>query len=164
MLTPLLTALRLKHVPREGWKLRGLSDVESVAAHSWGVAWLVLLYLPDNLCLERALRYAVIHDLAESTVGDITPHDGISREEKHLREEHALRELFAQLNRPDLLQSWLDYEAQADPEAQFVRQLDRLDMGLQAIQYAERELNPTEFIASALDAIHTPRLQALLKQ
>lgn len=29
---------------------------------------------------------ALAHDLAEAVVGDITPHDGVSREEKHRRE------------------------------------------------------------------------------
>ncbi len=29
---------------------------------------------------------ALVHDLAESTVGDITPHDGVSKEDKYQRE------------------------------------------------------------------------------
>ena len=29
---------------------------------------------------------ALVHDLAESLVGDITPHDGVSKEEKYRRE------------------------------------------------------------------------------
>ena len=29
---------------------------------------------------------ALVHDLAESMVGDITPHDGVTKEEKYQRE------------------------------------------------------------------------------
>ena len=34
----------------------------------------------------RCIKLALVHDMAESIVGDLTPHDGISKEEKHNRE------------------------------------------------------------------------------
>ena len=154
-------ALALKDVLRQGWVDRGHPAPESVAAHSWGVAWLVLALLPADLDRERALVYAVIHDLAEAWIGDLTPRDGVPAAEKHAREAEAMRELATSLGRPDLLQQWLDYEAQVDPEARFVKQLDRLDMALQAHRYRD-QLDPTEFYASAASAITDPRLRALL--
>lgn len=36
---------------------------------------------------------ALVHDLAESIVGDITPLCGVSREEKHRREIEAMQEI-----------------------------------------------------------------------
>ena len=36
--------------------------------------------------LFRCIKMALVHDLAECTVGDITPHCGVSKEEKHRRE------------------------------------------------------------------------------
>lgn len=33
------------------------------------------------------MRLAMVHDLAESIVGDITPNDGVSKEDKFKREE-----------------------------------------------------------------------------
>lgn len=33
------------------------------------------------------LSVCLMHDLAESVVGDITPHDGVSKEEKRVLEE-----------------------------------------------------------------------------
>ena len=35
----------------------------------------------------RCLRMCLAHDLAESIVGDITPSDGISKEEKFAKEK-----------------------------------------------------------------------------
>ena len=35
----------------------------------------------------RCIKIALVHDLAECIVGDITPYCGISREEKYLKEK-----------------------------------------------------------------------------
>jgi len=34
----------------------------------------------------RCIRMALVHDLSESLVGDITPYDNVSKEEKSRRE------------------------------------------------------------------------------
>ncbi|PXF23697.1 MAG: phosphohydrolase, partial [Methanobacteriota archaeon] len=67
----LLEALELKRLPRSGWLRVGVQDIESVAAHSWGAAWLVAALCPDGVDRGRALEMAVIHDLAEVRIGDI---------------------------------------------------------------------------------------------
>lgn len=36
---------------------------------------------------------ALVHDLAESIVGDITPYCGVSKEEKKMREMNAMQEI-----------------------------------------------------------------------
>jgi putative hydrolase of HD superfamily len=156
-------ALGLKAVARAGWVRRGLTDVESVAAHSWGVAWLALALAPPHLDRARLLTYAILHDLAEVRVGDITPADAVPPAEKRAREAAACAQLLAPW--PALLAAWTDYEAQADDEARFVRQLDRLDMALQARWYAARDgLEPGAFFESAARAIVDRDLLALLTE
>lgn len=156
----LLSALDLKHVPRAGWLRAGISAPESVAAHSWGVALLALGVPAPELDRERLLAFALVHDLAEVTVGDITPHDGVSAEDKARQEHAAAEELLA--HTPELLALWRDYEAQGCAESRFVRQLDRLDMALQALRYAERGSDTAEFVESARAVIADPRLVAIL--
>ena len=157
----LLELLGLKDLDRAGWVRQGVPRPESVAAHSWGVSWLVLALLPSELNRERALAYAVIHDLAEVRVGDLMPSDGIPRQEKMRRESAAIEGLLAQ--RPDLRAMWEDYERQADAESQFVRQLDRLDMALQARWYADRGTSDlAEFLVSAQRVVTHPDLVAIL--
>lgn len=149
----------LKRLDRTGWVRRGIDPPESVAAHSWGVAWLVLVLCPAELDRERALAYAVLHDLPEVRVGDLTPQDAVP--DKHAQERTAATDLLGAL--PELLDLWTAYEAQQDPEAQFVRQLDRLDMALQARVYARTEgLDPEEFLDSAQGDVTDPRLCDLL--
>jgi putative hydrolase of HD superfamily len=160
-LEQLLAAAALKDVARAGWVRAGVPAPESVAAHTWGVAWLVLAIAPPSLDRARALTYALLHDLAEARVGDLTPHDGVSREEKHRREAEAIEVLLA--GRPDLAAAWADYERRADAEARFVHQLDRLDMALQADRYAEATgLDLREFLRSADAAITEPVLRRLM--
>jgi len=162
----LLEGLGLKKVQRAGWRRVGLTGVESVAAHSWGVAWLVLALCPSALDRGRALAIAVIHDLAEVQVGDITPHDGISKSEKQARETHALQRMLRGLPHASHLEDlWLDYEEGRSAEARLVRACDKLDMALQAQLYAhEQGVDTGEFIASALAALTDSELRVLVEE
>jgi putative hydrolase of HD superfamily len=162
--TAILDALRLKGVQRAGWLRVGVQAPESVAAHSWGMSWLVLAVLPEQLDLQRALTYAALHDLAEVRVGDITPYDGVPRAEKHRREDEAMIAMLSPLGArgEQLLAQWRAYEAQNDPEAEFVRQLDRLEMALQALLYREYGHETDEFVRSARQALKDADLIRLL--
>jgi len=155
----LLEGLPLKHLDRAGWSRVGVQHPESVAAHAWGMSWLVLRLCPAELDRGRCLALATLHDLPEVQVGDLTPYDGISKTEKHAREDRAAAELLA--DRPDLLALVREYTNQASPEARFVRDLDKLDMALQALVY--RQVADTqEFVDSALRSVRTPQIRALI--
>jgi len=149
----LLEALKLKSLPRTGWLRAGIENPESVAAHSWGVAWLSLVLCPPNLDRGRVLEMATIHDLAEIRVGDITPHDSVSRDDKHRMEDEAMNDLLEVMcHRDELKALWDEYEAGKSKEAHFVKQMDKLDMALQAQEYGGLE----EFIDSALEVLIDP--------
>lgn len=162
-------AVGLKELPRTGWVRRGVPGPESVAAHSWGVAWLVLALLPAELDRARALSYAVLHDLPEVRIGDLTPHDGVDKARKAALEAEALDDLLAGAGGrgAELIGLWHDYEAQLDEEARFVRQCDRLDMAVQAVAYARSAGGPpaeelVEFVDSAARVIEHPALRPLV--
>lgn len=159
----LLEAFALKALPRAGWARAGVTQPESVAAHSWGVCYLVLTLCPNHLDRHRALAMAVVHDLAEVRTGDITPHDGIAAEEKARRENEAFTALVAALPRADELRAlWRELEARDSPEARFVWACDKLDMALQAQRYRlDQHADTAEFIASALDALDAGELRDL---
>jgi putative hydrolase of HD superfamily len=136
----LIEALGLKDVIRAGWIRAGVQNPESVAAHSWGMAMLATQLCPDELNLQRVLELCILHDVAEVVVGDITPHDNISPDEKHRLESEAV-ELMG-INASEI---FAEYEAQDTPESKFVRYLDKLDMALQAEIYESQNLDLTEF-------------------
>ncbi|MEE2759105.1 MAG: HD domain-containing protein [Candidatus Thermoplasmatota archaeon] len=136
----LIEALGLKEVIREGWIRAGVKQPESVASHSWGMAMLATQLCPKELNLQRVLEICILHDIAEIIVGDITPHDGISVEEKHRMELDAINKLGI-----DAGKIFMEYEEQQTAESQFVRYLDKLDMALQAEIYEAQGLDLSEF-------------------
>ncbi len=142
-LDALVAALALKDESRTGWDLRGVRDPESVAAHSWGVAYLVLLYADEaGVDRDRALRMAVLHDLGEAVVGDVATRvdpdrQSMTADEKERREREAIADLLGPFD-ADLRDLWEEYEARDSPEAQFVKDADLVDVCLQALYY-ERE-------------------------
>ena len=45
-----------------------------------------LVTFSNTFCL-RCMKLALVHDMAECIVGDITPYCGVSKEEKHTKEK-----------------------------------------------------------------------------
>ena len=159
----LLECLALKDLPRAGWVNAGVENPESVAAHSWGVAWLAAVLCPKGVDRGVATTIAVIHDVAEVRVGDITPEDGVDAGEKSRVEHEATAQILAVLGGDEsLLELWLDYERERTPEGRFVKACDKLDMALQASVYSENQnLDLSEFIDSALSRLDDEVLRRL---
>lgn len=167
--------MRLKRLYRQGWLKRGLPEglCESVAEHSFGTALLALLIAGQGgdggslgrLDVSKAALLALVHELGEAFAGDITPVDGVSREDKERLEREAIHRALE--GHPDLewfLSLWEEFESGSSPEALFVRQLDRLEMGLQAaLQDAEGFEGMGEFYDSARRTVKEPRLLSMLE-
>ena len=161
----------LKQIYRQGWLVRGIpaERCESVAEHSFGVA-VTTMILADcffpKLDTLKVLRMALIHDIGEVYAGDIIPGNQISSEEKHQLEHDSITQIFAHLpNGDDYITLWKEYEISASPEAQFVRQVDKLEMALQASVYEHQNLeNLAEFFQSARSEITSPELLEIMKE
>jgi putative hydrolase of HD superfamily len=145
---------RLKSLPRAGWQRCGHENCESVAEHTFGVAALALA-LSDQAGVDRGkcLALCVVHDLAEAIVGDITPMDHVAPAEKQRRERNAMEQLALALGSRDIIILWEEYEAGDTAEAKLARDLDGIEMALQATAYqASSHLTPADaqqFIDSA---------------
>ena len=126
---------RLKDTPRTGRIRRMEENPESVAAHSWGLCLLTLILCPDDLDRLKCLEFAVVHDLAEEITGDYVPGDKITPQEKYDLEIKALEQIAARTKCPRLLELFAEYERRDTPEAAFVKQMDKLDVILQARYY-----------------------------
>lgn len=130
----------VKKLRRRGWVEHGVPQPESVADHMLAVALLAaVIARRRGLDLGRAVTAAVLHDLAESVVGDIIPNDGVSVEEKRNREESATAEILGLVDSSgELFSLWKEFEYHTSDEGILVGQLDKLEMLLQAARY-ERE-------------------------
>jgi putative hydrolase of HD superfamily len=161
----------LKQLYRQGWLRVGLAPerCESVAEHSLGVALLCLFIAEEHFPeadAAKVVRIALLHDVGEARVGDLTPHDGVSAEDKHARERRAVEQLFEKLPRgAEYLALWEEYERGASFEARLVKQVDRLEMGLQALVYEFQGAGDlSQFYASAERALEAPELRAVLAE
>ncbi len=139
----LLDAHRLKRVLRTGWVMRGVADAESVADHSFGVAFIsmILAELVDRpLDKAKLLTIALLHDLSESVVSDLpTPAvlyfpPGTKRKV----EAAVLSELLCRLPCAEQWHVWWrEFEDGTSAEGRLVRDADQLDMLLQAYVYEQ---------------------------
>lgn len=180
----------LKWVPRTGWLDRGVppAATESVADHSFRMAllaWLAALSDGPGLDADRVLKLALIHDLAEALTGDEPPYpaeaipaeDGTTARRDFLQQAHiraparaaegaAMTDLLTDLPpalATELRSLWNEYQAQATPEARFVKQADRLETYFQAQEYlAEDARRPmASFSAEVIELIVDPDLRRL---
>ncbi|XP_038624707.1 5'-deoxynucleotidase HDDC2 [Tachyglossus aculeatus] len=136
---------QLKRVPRTGWVYRNVKKPESVSDHMYRMSIMALVTEDKNLNKDRCVRLALVHDMAECIVGDIAPADNVPKEEKHRREEEAMKQLTRLLSedvRKEIFDLWEEYENQASAEAKFVKELDQCEMILQAFEYEELENRP----------------------
>ncbi|KAL4559839.1 hypothetical protein LXL04_031985 [Taraxacum kok-saghyz] len=79
---------------RKGWINHGIKGPESIAHHMYRMALMALIAgdVP-GINRERCIKIAIVHDIAEAIVGDITPADGVPKVEKSRLEQAALNEM-----------------------------------------------------------------------
>lgn len=166
----LLRAARLKETPRRGWQAVGIPDPESVAEHAFSTAVAALVLAAERgLDPGKAACLALVHDIAEVETGDTLPGE-VDPEEKRLRETAAQGTLAALLPakaRAHLGSLWREYAERATPEARLVRELDKLDMAVQAARYRERGTPPEKlarFRRSAEQGITDPEMREILRR
>lgn len=137
--------MRLKALPRTGWLLRGIRDVESVADHLYGVTFIAML-LADcararglEVNVEKVLRLALLHDLSEARTGDLpaTIKRYFPAESLQHADEQAATEILAKLGSlgTTYLALWREYEERQTLEARLVKAADKLDLLFQAREY-----------------------------
>lgn len=165
---------RLKTTPRTGWVRRGVPRYESVADHSWRVAALSLLMAGrSDIDLSKLTTMALIHDIGESIVGDIPPEDNVSKDDKNRMEEEAVQTIANILRcatttndnpahgADTLVSLFQEHERRETKVAESVKDLDLLDMIIQADEYERKfSVDLSEFFESTpVDSFRDPMLR-----
>jgi putative hydrolase of HD superfamily len=142
-LTPFFqSVLQLKSVKRAGWVSKvKVKNPESVAEHTFSMCAMAMV-LADILRLDtrKAMKMVMLHDLAESTVGDYMPGELTARQ-KVATEKKAMKSALVGLPstiRSDYEKIWLEYLHNKTGVAKFVHRIDKLEMALQANWYAKQ--------------------------
>lgn len=169
----LLIVGRCKSEKRTGWVNERVPLPESIADHQYRMAIMAMTCVDyDALggvesCASqspttfpsskidpfRAVQMALVHDLAEALVGDITPtqFSGVTKEAKHAMEQEAMDTICSTLRRAfpaknpsaphiadHLRDLYGEYEGGSTPTAKWLKNLDKVDMYLQAYEYQVR--------------------------
>ena len=162
LITFVQTVNKLKEVKRTGWTRYNLADVESVADHSFGVALLAIsIPTPSGVDRDLLIKMAVLHDFAESGVGDIVVDRGEKTDEDGKKVKDELEKAFAEkifAVHPELRDAFVEYQEQKTPTSHFCKELDKLEMVFQALHYEKQVANPStldEFWENAARYIHS---------
>lgn len=99
--------------------------------------------LASRLDLARCSKMALIHDMAELLVGDITPVDGVTKTEKSRREAEtmdyltkaALGNVHGGTAGQQMRDVWQEYEDSKTLESLFVHDVDKMELLLQMVEY-----------------------------
>ena len=130
---------RLKKIKRTGWLVKGkILNGESIADHSYSLSALCMVF-SDILGLdtEKVMKMCIIHDLAESIIGDIMPGE-IPDKEKKMKENKVMKSILFSLPvsvKIDYFGIWKEFLLNGSKEAQLVHKVDKLEMLLQAREY-----------------------------
>ena len=109
----------------------GVDKPESIADHMYRMSLMAMVAAKEmpGLDQNRCVKLALIHDLAEAIVGDITPHDPVSKEEKAKMEADAMAKirdmLGDSLGGEEVEALWHEYEDQVTDEAKLLKDLDK---------------------------------------
>lgn len=140
---------RLKTTKREGWSRFHIKHGESISDHMYRMSILTMLAPPSlssRLNIPHCTQMALVHDMAECLVGDITPMDKVPKEEKNRREattmDYLTRTLLGAvdggLQGRGMRAIWQEYEDSETLEAKFVHDVDKMELLLQMVEYEKR--------------------------
>ena len=160
----------LKNIPRTGWKTKlHISNPESVADHSYMMTVMAMIMSDiKNLNTEKIIKMSLLHDWAESKIGDFMP-DEIEPDKKIALEENAMNEILGILPNPvkdDYSTIWNEYQNMVSSESKLVHEIDKLEMALQAKIY-EKDTDPEKiklFVTSAVEQVLDNDLKKILSE
>ena len=155
---------RLKTTKRQGWVDYGVKDGESIADHMYRMSIITMLCPQSlvkglNIDVPRCTKMALIHDMAESLVGDLTPSqkhriEGQFGKGEKSRREAAVMRYFGEVmlgnveggdtgNKAgdagnDIMGVWQEYEDSKTTNSKFVHDVDKIELMLQMVEYERK--------------------------
>lgn len=143
---------------RTGWKLRGYFE-ESIREHCMKVG-LACFFVSGNIDLAYK---GLSHDMGEGYDSvDVSPHCGISPEEKYLMELRTMRRIRDEFQRGYLYyQYWNELEEKKSPEDLLLKDLDKICPVIESLKYGSSDLT-YEFRNSVLKKVNNDKLISIM--
>lgn len=153
---------KLKNIKRTGWVNFKVPNPESVAEHSFRTAIMAMILAPKvGADVNKSVKMALIHDTGESKIGDIVTMYGKKQigniSDKVAKERKAIKELYSLVDGNEYIKLFDEYEAKKTKEAKLVKEIDKLEMAMQAYEYEETHKMDLEVFFESCDALVTSR-------
>ena len=138
---------KLTNIIRSGWddKHWNVSEkdirVERISDHIVSTLALVMAFKSElnyNLDYDKIFKTLAIHEIGETVIGDITPFDNMTKEEKKAYEHKAMETVLGGLYKKDeLLQNLFDFDDLKTEEDLFSHYIDKIEADLQSKVYQD---------------------------
>lgn len=138
-----LLATELKDKIRSGWEKWNINRerVESVAEHIYGTCILAIAIESEfelNIDIYKVVMMLVLHEIEEVKIGDLTPFDKITQEEKRRIGKQAVQEILNTLNKKvQYINLIEEFEEMKTKESIVAKMCDKLEADIQAKLYCE---------------------------
>ena len=138
-----LLATELKDLIRKGWKNWNVDRerLESVAEHIYGTCILAIAIdseLDLGIDVYKVIMMLILHEIEEIKIGDLTPFDKVSKEEKRKMGKEAVEEILGVLTKKDeYIELIEEFENMETREAKFAKMCDKLEADIQSKKYCE---------------------------
>jgi len=141
------TVSKLKDVKRAGFAERGVKDPESVADHSFMASVMAMVIPVKGVDKERVMKMLLVHDIAESEIGDLITKDNwpgggsITSSEKMKIEFDAMKKITSILDKSvsaEIMELFEEFVEVKTPEAILAKDLDTAEMLIQAYGYHKK--------------------------
>lgn len=138
-----LLATELKDKIRSGWKIWGVDKerIESVAEHIYGTCILAIAIDSEfelDVDLNKVIMMLVLHELEEIKIGDLTPFDNITKEERRRTGKKAVEDVLGSLSKKvKYIELIEEFEEMKTKESLFAKMCDKLEADIQCKKYCE---------------------------
>lgn len=170
---------KLKNKIRSGWDSRHWNikseRIERISEHIIGTIALTIVMNSEfgydeetnfdrNIEIDEIIKLLAIHEVGETLIGDITPFDGITPEQKKEMEHKAMIDAIGNLSdRRKLLDSLFDFDEQFSNESRLEHFLDKIEADLQSKIYQDSGLHHSLDDQSNNCVFGSSKVQQMLK-
>lgn len=160
----------LKNKIRSGWDKNhwniNSERIEKISEHIVGTMGLAIAINHEytfDIDMEKVLTTLLIHEIGEILIGDITPYDDITREEKEKREHIAIKKVVGNLSdNKNMIENIFEFDSHKTNNSIFIYLCDKLEANLQAKIY--QEMGVHQILVNNPDNVvyNNPKIQKMI--
>ena len=135
----------MKTMNRTGWGMLGIKNAESIADHCYRVSVFAMLLADvlkakgEDIDVEKVMRISLLHEIAESRIGDI-PYPALRympEDFKAEAEQKAIEDMLASFGplKDYYVGLWKEFEFRETPEGHLVKVADKMELMLQVTEF-----------------------------